>query len=73
MQPYFSKFCSCYILESEEDSPERIIFDNSDNCYQKLQKIWSQLACDDIYNVIWGHALNYTVSLSFIESHFCDI
>lgn len=60
MQPYFSKFCNCHILESEEDSPERITFDNSDNCYKKLQKIWAQLGCDDIYNVIF-----------FVESDLC--
>lgn len=53
MQPYFSKFCSCYILESEKDTSERITFDNSDNCYKKLQKIWSQLGCNHIYNVIY--------------------
>ena len=52
---YFSRFCSCCILEETEaeDFVERISFDNTDACYEKLQKVWEKINCKDVFNVIY--------------------
>lgn len=59
-EKYFPRFCSCYALESEDDEVQRISFDNTNECYERLQKVWEKVNCKDIFNVIY-----------FEEAEFC--
>lgn len=52
-EKYFPRFCNCCALENEEDEVERIVFDNTDACCEKLQKVWSKTNCKDIFNVLY--------------------
>ena len=52
-EKYFPRFCSCCILENEEDDVERISFDNTDICYERLQKVWEKINCKDVFNVLY--------------------
>ncbi|MBR2376931.1 MAG: helix-turn-helix transcriptional regulator [Clostridia bacterium] len=60
MNKYFSKFISSIVLEEElTEIKERISFDNTDECYKKLQKVWEATSNYDVYNVI-----------TFVEKNF---
>ena len=52
-EKYFPRFCNCCVLENEEDEVERIVFDNTDACCEKLQKVWEKTNCKDIFNVLY--------------------
>ena len=61
-EKYFSRFCSCCILENEEDEIERISFDNTDACYERLQKVWEKINCKDVFNVLYFEEAEFSHS-----------
>ena len=61
-EKYFSRFCSCCILENEEDDIERISFDNTDACYERLQKVWEKINCKDVFNVLYFEEAEFSHS-----------